>query len=99
MKKIAVIGSTGSIGRQALSVAARYPERFCVVAMAANSNQSLFAEQVASVRPAFAVLRAAGISFPSPQASALPAARPPLRRPAPFRTRISCSSPYPALRD
>ena len=27
MKKIAVIGSTGSIGRQALAVAARYPER------------------------------------------------------------------------
>ena len=67
MKKIAVIGSTGSIGRQALSVAARYPERFCVVAMAANSNQSLFAEQVASVRPAFAALRAAGdlISVPA----------------------------------
>ena len=67
MKKIAVIGSTGSIGRQALSVAARYPERFCVVAMAANSNQRLFAEQVASGRPAFAALPAAGdlISVPA----------------------------------
>ena len=35
MKKIALIGSTGSIGRQALAVAARHPARFRVVAMAA----------------------------------------------------------------
>ena len=60
MKKIALIGSTGSIGRQALAVAARHPARFRVVAMAANKNERLFAEQIAAVRPAFAALRAEG---------------------------------------
>ena len=35
-KKIALIGSTGSIGRQVINVALRYPERFEIVAMAAN---------------------------------------------------------------
>ena len=57
MKKIALIGSTGSIGRQVVSVVLRYPERFRIVAAAANANASLFAEQIARLRPAFAVLR------------------------------------------
>ena len=57
MKKIALIGSTGSIGRQVVSVVLRYPERFQIVAAAANANASLFAEQIARLRPAFAVLR------------------------------------------
>ena len=39
MKKIALIGSTGSIGRQAISVAERYPGRFRIVAMAANARR------------------------------------------------------------
>ena len=66
MKKIAVIGSTGSIGRQALAVAARYPERFCVTALAAHANERLFAEQAAAVRPAFAALRAEGEAVAMP---------------------------------
>ena len=53
MKKIALIGSTGSIGRQVVNVALRYPERFQIVAMAANSNAPLFSEQIARLRPAF----------------------------------------------
>ena len=57
MKKIALIGSTGSIGRQAVNVARRYPERFRIVAMAANTNARLFAEQIALLRPEFAALR------------------------------------------
>ena len=40
MKKIAVIGSTGSIGVQTLSVIRRYPERFKVVSLAAGSSFS-----------------------------------------------------------
>ena len=66
MKKIAVIGSTGSIGRQALAVAARYPERFCVTALAAHANERLLAEQAAAVRPAFAALRAEGEAVAMP---------------------------------
>ena len=59
MKKIALIGSTGSIGRQTVAVCARYPERFRIVAMAANASEERFAAQVRSVRPAFAALQSA----------------------------------------
>ncbi|KAF0208107.1 MAG: 1-deoxy-D-xylulose-5-phosphate reductoisomerase [Actinomycetota bacterium] len=43
--RIAVLGSTGSIGRQALDVAARFPERVRVVALAAHENVALLADQ------------------------------------------------------
>lgn len=49
MKNIALIGSTGSIGRQAIAVAARYPENFRIVAMAANASEALFSEQMLSL--------------------------------------------------
>ncbi len=51
MKRVAVLGSTGSIGRQALDVIARHPERFRVVGLAAGRNVELLAEQVARFRP------------------------------------------------
>jgi 1-deoxy-D-xylulose-5-phosphate reductoisomerase len=51
MKRIAILGSTGSIGRQCLSVVDSLPGRFEVVAMAAGSNIALAAEQVARFRP------------------------------------------------
>ena len=50
-KKIALIGSTGSIGRQVINVALRYPERFEIVAMAANTDDITFSRQISSVRP------------------------------------------------
>src|SRR5687767_1955863 len=53
---VAVLGSTGSIGRQALDVLARLPERFAVVALAAGGNRELLDEQAARVRPRAAVL-------------------------------------------
>ena len=56
-KKIALIGSTGSIGRQVINVALRYPERFEIVAMAANTDDITFSRQISSVRPAFACMR------------------------------------------
>ena len=51
MKRIAILGSTGSIGRQALDVIARHPERFEVVGLAAGRNVELLAEQVARFGP------------------------------------------------
>ena len=48
MKKIALVGSTGSIGRQVIEVVSRCPGRFCIVAMAANSSEQLFAKQAAA---------------------------------------------------
>jgi 1-deoxy-D-xylulose-5-phosphate reductoisomerase len=50
-KRVAILGSTGSIGRQALDVIARHPERFQVVALAAGRNTDLLAEQVARFAP------------------------------------------------
>ena len=36
MKKIAILGATGSVGRQALDVIEKFPDRFCVTAMTAH---------------------------------------------------------------
>src|ERR1700734_2525470 len=51
MKKIAILGSTGSIGRQCFKVVDAHPGRFEVVAIAAGLNVSLGAAQVAKYPP------------------------------------------------
>jgi 1-deoxy-D-xylulose-5-phosphate reductoisomerase len=51
MKRVAILGSTGSIGQSALAVVAAHPQRLSVVAMAAGENVERFAEQVCAVRP------------------------------------------------
>ena len=66
MKKIALIGSTGSIGRQAVEVALRYPDRFRIVALAANTDARRLAEQAARLQPRIAVLRREGASAEVP---------------------------------
>lgn len=53
MRKVAILGSTGSIGTTALRVLARQRERFIVTALTAHSNAGLLAEQVAAWHPAF----------------------------------------------
>ncbi len=51
MKRLAILGSTGSIGRQCLSVVEALPSRFCVEALAAGENVELIASQIARHRP------------------------------------------------
>jgi 1-deoxy-D-xylulose-5-phosphate reductoisomerase len=51
MKKIAILGSTGSIGRQGTQVIDSLPGQFQVVSLAAGSNISLVAEQVRKYQP------------------------------------------------
>ncbi len=51
MKRIAILGSTGSIGRSTLSVAESYPDRFLIVALAAGSNREVAFEQARRWRP------------------------------------------------
>jgi 1-deoxy-D-xylulose-5-phosphate reductoisomerase len=51
MKRIAILGSTGSIGRSTLSVAESYPDRFQIVALAAGSNLEAAFEQARRWRP------------------------------------------------
>jgi 1-deoxy-D-xylulose-5-phosphate reductoisomerase len=45
LRRIAILGSTGSVGRQALDLAATYPDRFTVCGLAANTNIELLSQQ------------------------------------------------------
>lgn len=51
MKHIAILGSTGSIGRSTLSVAESYPDRFQIVTLAAGSNLDAAYEQAKRWKP------------------------------------------------
>lgn len=51
MKAIAILGATGSIGRQCFDVVEKHPDRFRVVAMAAGNNVELAAKQAARHMP------------------------------------------------
>src|SRR5262249_6917967 len=51
MKRIAILGSTGSIGRSTLRVAESYPDRFQIVTLAAGSNLEAAFEQAKRWRP------------------------------------------------
>lgn len=51
MKKIALLGSTGSIGTSTLDVVEQHPEEFQIVGLAAGANIELLAEQVKQFRP------------------------------------------------
>jgi 1-deoxy-D-xylulose-5-phosphate reductoisomerase len=64
---VAVLGSTGSIGRQAVDVLAAHPSAFHVVALAARRDGARLAEQAALLRPATVALTeesAAGLDLP-----------------------------------
>lgn len=54
--RVAILGSTGSIGRSTLEVVSRHPDRFTVVGLTANSRVDLLREQVRRYAPAEAVL-------------------------------------------
>jgi len=56
MKKIALIGSTGSIGRQTLSVVRRHSDIFQVVSLAGGNNAELWLSQVKEFNPQVATL-------------------------------------------
>jgi 1-deoxy-D-xylulose-5-phosphate reductoisomerase len=51
VKRLAILGSTGSIGRSALAVVDAHPSRLRVVALAAGENAGLLADQVERYRP------------------------------------------------
>ncbi|MDA0262964.1 MAG: 1-deoxy-D-xylulose-5-phosphate reductoisomerase [Chloroflexi bacterium] len=51
MKRIVVLGSTGSIGRQTLDIVRAFPDEFEVVGLAAGNNIELFLEQVKEFSP------------------------------------------------
>ena len=51
MKKLAILGSTGSIGTQTLDVVRQHPDEFAVTALAAGRNIDLLAEQAREFAP------------------------------------------------
>jgi 1-deoxy-D-xylulose-5-phosphate reductoisomerase len=55
-KKIAVLGSTGSIGTQALEIISRFPEQFTIEALTAGSNVDLLISQARSLKPDVVVI-------------------------------------------
>src|SRR3954451_10970509 len=70
-KRIAILGSTGSIGRQTLDVVRHQPDRFEVVGLAARQDAALFREQVGQFRPRIAALSAADTDGWSPTSTRL----------------------------
>jgi 1-deoxy-D-xylulose-5-phosphate reductoisomerase len=65
VKRIALLGSTGSIGTQTLDVVRKHPDRFSVVAIVAGSNAELLAAQADEFHPALAVLGSGSIDTPA----------------------------------
>ncbi len=51
MKRIAILGSTGSIGCSSLKVIEAHPEAYQVIALAAGKNMNLLAEQIRKFKP------------------------------------------------
>src|SRR6187397_904458 len=68
-RRVALLGSTGSIGRQTVEVLAAHPDAFTVVALAAGSNAGVLAEQAGRLRPRAVALgdaaALAGLDLPS----------------------------------
>jgi 1-deoxy-D-xylulose-5-phosphate reductoisomerase len=56
VKKIAILGSTGSIGTSTLSVVERFPDRFTVVAIAGGNNGELLESQIRKFKPSLAAI-------------------------------------------
>ncbi len=55
-RRLTILGSTGSIGRQTLDVVRAYPERFELVGLSASSNADLLRKQAAEFRPEYVAL-------------------------------------------
>ena len=56
MRRLAILGSTGSIGQSALAVVDAHPARLAVVALAAGDNADLLADQIRRHRPRVAAM-------------------------------------------
>jgi 1-deoxy-D-xylulose-5-phosphate reductoisomerase len=57
MKRISILGSTGSVGRSTLAVVDAFADRLRVVGLAAGSNVELLAEQIERYRPELVSVR------------------------------------------
>ena len=92
MKRIAILGSTGSIGQSALAVVDAHADRLQVVGLAAGENAELLAAQIARYRPRVAAM---AIGRGDRSADAARRARRRRRSPAPGATASSPSRRIP----
>jgi 1-deoxy-D-xylulose-5-phosphate reductoisomerase len=51
VKRIVILGSTGSIGSSTLDVVSRFPDRFQIVGLAAGSNDQILEDQIRTLQP------------------------------------------------
>ena len=56
MKRLSVLGSTGSIGCNTLKIVQKFPDRFQIVSLAAKTNVALLAQQIEQFKPNLAVM-------------------------------------------
>jgi 1-deoxy-D-xylulose-5-phosphate reductoisomerase len=63
-RRVTILGSTGSVGRQALDVVRAYPERFDVVGLSANRNADLLMLQAAEFEPELLALESPPLRSP-----------------------------------
>ena len=63
MKKISILGSTGSIGKQTLDVVRENPDKFRVLGLTARRDHELLAKQALEFKPKkVAILNETGVS-------------------------------------
>ena len=56
MKHLSILGSTGSIGRNALKIVDMFPQQFTITALAAKTNTDLLATQIQRFAPELAIV-------------------------------------------
>ena len=57
MTRLAILGSTGSIGKQTLQVVDAFPDKFCVEALSAGTRTDLMAQQIRKYHPRVVAMR------------------------------------------
>jgi len=62
MKRLAILGSTGSIGQSTLAVVAEHPGEFAVTGLAAGQNVKILAEQIRQFRPALVSVQSEAVA-------------------------------------
>jgi len=57
MKRIAILGSTGSIGQNTLEIIRNFPDKFCAAGLSTNTNIDILYQQMKEFHPAFVCVR------------------------------------------
>lgn len=56
MKKITLLGATGSIGTQSIDIIKDYPQAFQIIALSGNNNMALLLDQATALKPKYVVI-------------------------------------------